>query len=168
MSRSLRDAPDFYGSSAEVKDWEAQGRDITAEVTCSEKYKSLALHAEVKLAEALERCTRLCPSTYSSDGEEMPNKLKTAVCSQVGAHVLGEAVPQGMRCFCAARYALFLLLQRRACSLAGALSTRGLACTAAMGSNLPTSSRQHSPCSSEVGMHRELFGRPHHVDKHML
>ncbi|KAF5835820.1 hypothetical protein DUNSADRAFT_6854 [Dunaliella salina] len=77
---------DFYGGSAEVKDWAAQGRDITSEVTCSEKYKSLALHAEVKLAEALERCTRLCPDAYNSDGEEKPNKLKTAVCCQL----LGE------------------------------------------------------------------------------
>eukprot|EP00983_Pelagomonas_calceolata_P133339 1161956-Pelagomonas_calceolata.AAC.16 len=74
---------DFNGGSAEVKDWEAQGRDITSEVTCSEKYKSLALHAEVKLAEALERCTRLCPDAYNSEGEGKPNKLKTAVCSQV-------------------------------------------------------------------------------------
>lgn len=83
ICRPLRDATEFYGGSTEVKDWEAQGRDITAEVTCSDKYKSLALHAEVKLAEALERCTRLCPDTYSSEGDEKPNKLKTAVCSQV-------------------------------------------------------------------------------------
>lgn len=86
LCRPLKDTStglDFYGGSAEVKDWEAQGRDITAEVTCSEKYKSLALHAEVKLAEALERCARLCPDAYTSSGEGKPNKLKTAVCSQV-------------------------------------------------------------------------------------
>lgn len=57
-----------------------------ADVTSSDKYKSLALHAEVKLAEALERCTRVCPTAYTSEGEEKPNKLKTAVCCQL----LGE------------------------------------------------------------------------------
>lgn len=71
--------------SAEIKGWETQGRDITADVTGSDKYKSMALHAEVKLAEALERCARLCPTSYNSDGEAKPNKLKTAVCCQVRA-----------------------------------------------------------------------------------
>lgn len=70
----------------EVKDWESQARDITADVTSSDKYKSIALHAEVKLAEALERCTRVCPTAYTPEGDEKPNKLKTAVCCQL----LGE------------------------------------------------------------------------------
>ncbi|GFH13853.1 uncharacterized protein HaLaN_09809 [Haematococcus lacustris] len=70
----------------EVKDWEAQARDITTESASSEKFKSLALHAEVKLAEALERCNRVHPTVYSSEGEERPNKLRTAVSCQL----LGE------------------------------------------------------------------------------
>lgn len=69
--------------NVEVKDWESQAKDITADVTSSDKYKSIALHAEVKLAEALERCTRVLPTAYTDDGEEKPNKLKTAVCCQV-------------------------------------------------------------------------------------
>ncbi|KAL6758088.1 hypothetical protein V8C86DRAFT_2608914 [Haematococcus lacustris] len=70
----------------EVKDWEAQARDITTDSASSEKFKSLALHAEVKLAEALERCNRVHPTVYSSEGEERPNKLRTAVSCQL----LGE------------------------------------------------------------------------------
>ncbi|GFH10534.1 uncharacterized protein HaLaN_05861 [Haematococcus lacustris] len=69
----------------EVKDWEAQARDITTDSASSEKFKSLALHAEVKLAEALERCNRVHPTVYSSEGEERPNKLRTAVSCQVKA-----------------------------------------------------------------------------------
>lgn len=81
--RSLRD-----GESAplDVKDWESQAKEITSDFTSSEKYKSVALHAEVKLAEALERCTRVCPTSYTATGEERPNKLRTAVCCQVCTH----------------------------------------------------------------------------------
>eukprot|EP00198_Chlamydomonas_reinhardtii_P003464 XP_001692800.1 predicted protein [Chlamydomonas reinhardtii] len=43
----------------DVRSWSRQARDITSDLAASDKYKSLALHAEVKLAEALERCERL-------------------------------------------------------------------------------------------------------------
>lgn len=43
-------------------------------------------HAQVKLAEALERCERVSPATVTTGGEEKPNRLKTAVCCQL----LGE------------------------------------------------------------------------------
>lgn len=69
----------------EVKSWERQARDITRDISSSDKYKSLALHAEVKLAESLERCERVCASTFTPAGEAKPNKLKTAVCCQVSA-----------------------------------------------------------------------------------
>jgi len=69
-----------------VKTWETQAKDIIADVTLSDKYKSLALHAEVKFAEALERCMRVQPPAYTANGEEKPSKLKTAVCCQL----LGE------------------------------------------------------------------------------
>lgn len=48
-----------------------------ADIVNSDKYKSLALHAEVKLSEALERCSRLSPPSYS-DGDQAPSKLRTA------------------------------------------------------------------------------------------
>lgn len=67
----------------EAKSWDSQAKDITADIASSDKYKSLVLHAEVKLAEALERCNRVQPITYASTGEEKPNKLRTAVCCQV-------------------------------------------------------------------------------------
>ncbi|KAG1666393.1 hypothetical protein FOA52_006502 [Chlamydomonas sp. UWO 241] len=70
----------------EAKDWEAQAKEITSDMITSEKYKSLALHAEVKLAEALERCERVSPASVSTSGNDKPNRLKTAVCCQL----LGE------------------------------------------------------------------------------
>src|SRR5690349_19516837 len=79
-----RAATDESGcNSVEVKGWESQARDIVFDITQSDKYKSIALHAEVKLAEALERCARVCPATFAPGGEEKPNKLKSAVCCQV-------------------------------------------------------------------------------------
>ncbi|EFJ52972.1 hypothetical protein VOLCADRAFT_102592 [Volvox carteri f. nagariensis] len=73
-------------ASFDVRGWSRQAKEITSDLTGSDKYKSLALHAEVKLAEALERCERVSPVTRSSSGEERPNKLRTAVACQL----LGE------------------------------------------------------------------------------
>lgn len=74
----------------EIKGWERQARDITTDISSSDKYKSLALHAEVKLAESLERCERVCASTFTPTGEAKPNKLKTAVCCQVSCSILAQ------------------------------------------------------------------------------
>lgn len=69
-----------------MRDWRRQGQDAAAlDAKQADRFKSLAVHAEVKLAEALERCTRMCPTTSTSDGQPKPNTLKTAVCCQVGA-----------------------------------------------------------------------------------
>ncbi|GAX74229.1 hypothetical protein CEUSTIGMA_g1678.t1 [Chlamydomonas eustigma] len=84
-SRTLREAGNLAGG-IEVKCWEYQAREITAEIAASDKYKSIALHAEVKLAEALEKCDRVSPTVLTKDGEERPNRLRTAVCCQL----LGE------------------------------------------------------------------------------
>ncbi|PNW73319.1 hypothetical protein CHLRE_14g627650v5 [Chlamydomonas reinhardtii] len=70
----------------DVRSWSRQARDITSDLAASDKYKSLALHAEVKLAEALERCERVSPLAHTPAGEERPNKLRTAVACQL----LGE------------------------------------------------------------------------------
>ncbi|KAG2448090.1 hypothetical protein HYH02_007115 [Chlamydomonas schloesseri] len=70
----------------DVRPWSRQAKEITSDLTASDKYKSLALHAEVKLAEALERCERVSPLTHNAAGEERPNKLRTAVACQL----LGE------------------------------------------------------------------------------
>ncbi|KXZ49013.1 hypothetical protein GPECTOR_23g102 [Gonium pectorale] len=70
----------------DVRPWSRQAKEITSDLTASDKYKSLALHAEVKLAEALERCERVSPTTQTPTGEERPNKLRTAVACQL----LGE------------------------------------------------------------------------------
>ncbi|GLC45208.1 hypothetical protein PLESTB_000724800 [Pleodorina starrii] len=73
-------------ASFDVRGWSRQAKEITSDLTASDKYKSLALHAEVKLAEALERCERVSPVSHTSSGEERPNKLRTAVACQL----LGE------------------------------------------------------------------------------
>jgi hypothetical protein len=77
----------------EVKEWDEQGAELLAGLTGSEKFKSLAVHAHVKLAEALERCSRLCPSAYTPDGDPKPNKLKAAVCCQLLGDIAGLCGP---------------------------------------------------------------------------
>ena len=44
--RSLREGP--FDGTIGVRTWEAQARDITSGITSSDKYKSIALHAEVR------------------------------------------------------------------------------------------------------------------------
>eukprot|EP00798_Chlamydomonas_sp_ICE-L_P026371 gene26371-17465_t len=80
-------------SAFEVKGWESLAKEITHDVTQSDKYKSIALHAEVKLAEALEKSARVCPTTHAPGGEERPNKLKTAVCCQLLGEFAGLCGP---------------------------------------------------------------------------
>jgi hypothetical protein len=69
-----------------VRTWDFQAREITSDISTSDRYKSIALHAEVRLAEALEKAMRVSPTSTSTSGEERPNKLRTAVCCQL----LGE------------------------------------------------------------------------------
>ncbi|WIA22349.1 hypothetical protein OEZ85_004661 [Tetradesmus obliquus] len=51
-----------------------------------QRFKSLAVYAEVKLAEALDKAAKALPDAVDEDGEPLPNSLKTAVCCQL----LGE------------------------------------------------------------------------------
>ena len=83
--RFLRDGGSFDDSIG-VRTWDFQAREITADISTSDRYKSIALHAEVRLAEALEKAMRVSPTTTFAAGEEKPNKLRTAVCCQL----LGE------------------------------------------------------------------------------
>lgn len=46
------------------------------------RYKSIALYAEVKLSQALDACTDVCPDVQQEDGTPAPNKLRAAVCMQ--------------------------------------------------------------------------------------
>lgn len=73
-------------AAPEVRDWRSQAVGVTKDGPSAERFKSLAVHAETKLHEALKRCDELCPPSYTKDGAERPNKLKTAVCCQL----LGE------------------------------------------------------------------------------
>ncbi|MEW5314025.1 MAG: hypothetical protein WDW38_005553 [Sanguina aurantia] len=86
--------PGTAGPSLNVKNWQSQGTDITRELTGSERFQSLALHAEVKLTEALERAERVSPATMLN-GEERPNKLRTAVCCQLLAEFAELCGPFG-------------------------------------------------------------------------
>eukprot|EP00878_Enallax_costatus_P041740 GHUV01048613.1.p1 GENE.GHUV01048613.1~~GHUV01048613.1.p1 ORF type:complete len:123 (+),score=34.44 GHUV01048613.1:337-705(+) len=70
-------------AALEPRNWSQQAADITDNLLDVSKYKSLAVYAEVKLAEALDRAAKVQPDTVNEDGELLPNSLKTAVCFQV-------------------------------------------------------------------------------------
>lgn len=72
----------------EPRDWTQQAADVTDGLLDASKYKSLAVYAEVKLAEALDKASKVQPDTVNGDGEMLPNSLKTAVCFQVCARLL--------------------------------------------------------------------------------
>lgn len=68
-----------------------QAADITDDLLDASKYKSLAVYAEVKLAEALDKAAQACPNSIAGaapedceDGQPLPNPLATAVCCEVG------------------------------------------------------------------------------------
>lgn len=70
-------------SALEPRDWAEQAADVTDNLLDGSKYKSLAVYAEVKLAEALDKASKTQPDAVDDDGEVLPNSLKTAVCFQV-------------------------------------------------------------------------------------
>lgn len=88
------------GSSALISaaHWAWQADELLAEVSGStsssasssgrqqqHQVKSLALLAELRLAEALEKAGRVAPVQVDEDGLPLPHKLRTAVCCQVRA-----------------------------------------------------------------------------------
>jgi hypothetical protein len=60
--------------------WGDQGTKVTERLTAS-KYRSVATQAEVKLREALDRCSELTGSHL--EAEQKPHKLRTAVSCQL-------------------------------------------------------------------------------------
>jgi hypothetical protein len=69
----------------EPRDWSSQAADAASGLKDSSQYKSLAIYAETKLAQALDNSSKSCPDMYDIDGELLPNKLRSAVCCQVRA-----------------------------------------------------------------------------------
>jgi hypothetical protein len=61
-----------------------QASAVTDSLGCdASNFKSLAVYAQVKLAEALDKAAKASPDAFDEDGELLPNSLKTAVCCQV-------------------------------------------------------------------------------------
>jgi hypothetical protein len=79
------------GFTLQPRTWIQQAADITDGLLDESKYKSLAVYAEFRLAEALDKAAQRCPSSIAGaapedceDGQPLPNPLATAVCCQVG------------------------------------------------------------------------------------
>lgn len=84
-------APAAAGFSLEPRTWVQQAADVTDSLLDASKYKSLAVCAEVRLAEALDKAAQACPNSITGaapedcdEGQPLPNPLATAVCCQVG------------------------------------------------------------------------------------
>lgn len=76
--------------SLEPRSWVQQAAEVTDGLLDASKYKSLAVYAEVRLAEALDRAAQACPNSIAgaapedcNEGQPLPNPLGTAVCCQV-------------------------------------------------------------------------------------
>jgi hypothetical protein len=97
----------LHGSSGLISSvhWAWQADALLAEVSSStsrsassasssgrQQVKSLALLAELRLAEALEKAGRVAPVQLDEDGLPLPHKLRTAVCCQVGPLALRLAL----------------------------------------------------------------------------
>lgn len=76
--------------SLEPRSWVQQAAEVTEGLLDASKYKSLAVYAEVRLAEALDKAAQACPNSIAGaapedcdEGQPLPNPLGTAVCCQV-------------------------------------------------------------------------------------
>uniref|UniRef100_A0A383W2L2 Uncharacterized protein n=1 Tax=Tetradesmus obliquus TaxID=3088 RepID=A0A383W2L2_TETOB len=77
----------LLSTALQPRSWSLQAAAVTDNLGCdAARFKSLAVYAEVKLAEALEKAAKALPDAFDEDGELLPNSLKTAVCCQL----LGE------------------------------------------------------------------------------
>ncbi|KAF6254813.1 hypothetical protein COO60DRAFT_282105 [Scenedesmus sp. NREL 46B-D3] len=77
----------LLSTALEWRGWTLQAAAVTDDLGCdASRFKSLAVYAEVKLAEALDKAAKASPVALNEDGEPLPNSLKTAVCCQL----LGE------------------------------------------------------------------------------
>jgi hypothetical protein len=73
-------------TALEPRGWSLQAAAVTDNLGCdASRFKSLAVYAEVKLAEALDKAAKASAEAVDADGEPLPNSLKTAVCCQVGS-----------------------------------------------------------------------------------
>lgn len=84
--REISSANSSLSASLEPRDWTQQAGDVTTNLLDASKYKSLSVYAEVKLAEALEKASKLQPDAVDEAGDLLPNSLKTAVCLQVNPY----------------------------------------------------------------------------------
>lgn len=87
--------------SLKPRTWVEQAADITDGLLDADKYKSLAVYAEVRFAEALDKAAQACPNSIAGaapedceDGQPLPNPLTTAVCCQVGRGTFCPCLPQ--------------------------------------------------------------------------
>ncbi|KAK9823405.1 hypothetical protein WJX72_002526 [[Myrmecia] bisecta] len=71
-----------------TQDWQAQAEQLTQGVNAP-SYRSLAVYAQVKLTEALDKCDQASPPRLAEDDTVLPDRLRTAVCCQLLAELCG-------------------------------------------------------------------------------
>ena len=81
-SRSKRSDPDAsYNPPIKTRTWENQADDVMSDGATTEKFRSLAVYADIKLQEALEKCNEITPAHVRE--ENAPDRFRSACCLQV-------------------------------------------------------------------------------------
>lgn len=70
-----------FNPPIKTRTWENQADEVMSQGSTTEKFRSLAVYAEMKLQEALEKCNEITPA-HQRD-EEAPDRFRAACCLQV-------------------------------------------------------------------------------------
>ena len=81
-NRSKRNDPDAsYNPPIKTRTWENQADEVMSDGATTEKFRSLAVYADIKLQEALEKCNVITPAHVRD--ENTPDRFRSACCLQV-------------------------------------------------------------------------------------
>jgi len=82
-TRSACSDPDaYFNPPIKTRTWQLQADEVMADSTSTEKFRSLAVYAEMKLQEVLEKCSEITPP-QARKSEHAPDRFRAACCLQL-------------------------------------------------------------------------------------
>jgi hypothetical protein len=69
-----------------TRSWDAQATEVMADASSTERFRSLAVYADIKLQEALDKCNGITPAHARDEGA--PDRFRAACCLQVLCQII--------------------------------------------------------------------------------
>jgi len=78
----LKFEPDeSFNPPVKTRNWDAQASEVMADASTTERFRSLAVYADIKLQEALDKCNDITPAHARTEGA--PDRFRAACCLQL-------------------------------------------------------------------------------------